>query len=83
MAYQRFSDTSDLYIFQSNQGLNIWISENPTTSTVNEDGLLIENENVDQAVTLFRALYDLLVSNGSIVEINKRTNELKIRKNRK
>jgi hypothetical protein len=86
MAYQRFGDDSDLYIWASIDSLNIWIANsNPKTKTVklSDEGfteLKFDSDNLDEATTLFRSLYNHLLSNGSIVEINKKRKELKIRK---
>jgi hypothetical protein len=92
MAYQRFGDDSDLYIWMSDDALNIWVSnDEPKTKTVRPDKegvaglttLVYNNENVDEAVTMFRAFYDHLCSQGLIVDINKKSKELKIRKVKK
>lgn len=92
MAYQRFGDDSDLYVWMSDNALNIWIANHePKTKTVKPANQGIEgivtlafnNDNVDEAVMLFRAFYDHLQSQGRIVDIHKKTGELKIRKVRK
>lgn len=92
MAYQRFGDDSDLYVWMSDDALNIWIANfEPKTKTVKPskegvDGittLTFNSGNVDEAVMLFKALYDHLQSQGRSVEINKKSGELKIRKAKK
>ena len=88
MAYQRFGEDSDLYIWASSDALNIWmVSSFPTTKTVKAgDGLTelkFDSDNLDEAIILFQALYDHLCSNDVIVEINKKKKELKIRKAKK
>lgn len=86
MAYQRFGDNSDLYIWMSNTALHIWASQNPKTFTVHQDGVTeirFDERNIKEAETLFIALYDHLLSKGRIVEINKKRRELKVRKPKK
>ena len=92
MAYQRFGDDSDLYVWMSDDALNIWIANfepktktvRPASTGVNGITTLVFNENnVDEAAMLFRALYDHLQSQGRSVEINKKSGELKIRKAKK
>jgi hypothetical protein len=88
LAYQRFGEDSDLYIWASTDALNVWIvNSHPTTKTVKAtDGLTelkFDGNNLDEAIILFQALYDHLCSNDAIVEINKKRKELKIRKVKK
>jgi len=85
MAYQRFGDDSDLYIWSSVDGsLNIWTTHKPSTDTISVDAgavyIKYDQKNLTEATTLFRALYDHLLSHGAIIEINKKAKELKIRK---
>jgi hypothetical protein len=85
MAYQRFGDDSDLYIWTSVDALNVWIANfEPKTKTIktSKGGLTeleFNDKNLDEAVNLFRALYDHLTDNGAVIEINKKRKELKIR----
>lgn len=88
MAYQRFDDDSDFYIWSSVDGsLNVWITHKPTTKTVEVDNGAVSikytNENLEEATTLFRALYDHLISNGTIIDIDKKRKQLKLRKGRR
>lgn len=92
MAYQRFGDDSDLYVWMSHDALNIWIANfEPKTKTVKpaSEGvsglttLTFDKDNISESITLFKAFYDHLLSNGAIIDINKKTKELKIRKIKK
>jgi DNA-directed RNA polymerase specialized sigma24 family protein len=92
VAYQRFGDDSDLYVWMSDIALNIWIAHfEPKTKTVRPASagvngittLVFDESNVDEAAMLLQALYDHLRSQDRIVEINKKTGDLKIRKAKK
>jgi hypothetical protein len=86
MAYQRFGEDSDLYIWDSGDALNVWIAHfKPNTKTVkpSRDGLIelkFDDKNLSEAVVLFTALYNHLLSNGAIIDIDKKKKTLKIRK---
>lgn len=90
MAYQRFGEDSDLYIFQSssaeNTTLNVFTAHNIKTQTVSGNGgtdIMFSSKNLHEAENLLRALYDLMISYDRKIEINPKTKELKIRKARK
>lgn len=84
MAYQRFGNDSDLYIWSSVDALNVWIANfEPKTKTIRSSTrglteLEFNDKNLNEAVNLFRALYDHLTDNGAVIEINKKRKELKI-----
>ena len=85
MAYQRFGEDSDLYIWMSVDALNVWISGDPKTKTVSRDGTQIKftEENVKEAETLFLALHDHLSSCGRKINFNKKTGEVSVQKVKK
>lgn len=77
MAYQRWSDGNHFYVWASDYALHVW--------PCGEEDHQINFEHgtpgvADNAVAVFKGLYDFLQGEGFTIKIDKKTGELNIKK---